>query len=80
MTGEEGTVVVRVLVREDGIPTEITLYKTSGYKRLNDAALAAVAGWKFNPAIKDGKPIQWWVAVPIVFKLQTEIPKVQIGD
>jgi protein TonB len=67
--GIEGTVRVRVLVGEDGRPQEVTVGKSSGESALDEAAMAAVRGWRFEPARRDGVPVRAWAVVPIEFKL-----------
>jgi len=66
---EEGEVVLRVLVGLDGRPVQIEVERSSRSRLLDRAAIDAVQKWLFNPALKDGKPIQGWVLVPISFKL-----------
>lgn len=67
--GEQGTVVLRVLVKSDGSAGEVEVKITSSYPRLDQAAVDAVKNWHFIPATKDGKPIDEWYQVPIPFKL-----------
>jgi TonB family protein len=45
------------------------IYKSSGYRDLDAAALRSVAVWSFAPAMKDGKPMAQQVVVPIRFQL-----------
>lgn len=66
---EQGTVTVRVLVRRDGTAGTVEVKSSSGYPRLDQAAIEAVRTWRFNPATMDGKPIDEWYIVPIPFKL-----------
>jgi protein TonB len=67
--GWEGTAWLRILVRPDGTPGQIDLQQSSGRKTLDDAALAAVRGWRFVPATRGDTAIEGWVSVPIEFKL-----------
>jgi len=67
--GIEGTVRVRVLVGEDGVPQEVTVGKSSGEAALDQAAIEAVRTWRFEPARRDGVPVRAWAIVPIEFKL-----------
>lgn len=67
--GEEGRVLLNVLVGTDGLAKHVTIAKSSGFTRLDEAALNAVAKWKFVPAKTLGLPVQASVNVPIVFKL-----------
>ena len=67
--GIEGTVRVKVLVGEDGRPQEVTIGKSSGESALDEAAMAAVRTWRFEPARRNGVPVRAWAIIPIEFKL-----------
>ena len=62
-----GTVVLRVLVSETGAPAEIEVVR-EGRAGLTEAAVRAVRGWTFEPAVKDGVPVRTWISVPIPFE------------
>ena len=68
--GEQGTVLLRVLITADGKAGAVEIKKSSGFERLDRAAIEAVKQWKFNPATLDGKPIDDWHLVSIPFKLE----------
>jgi protein TonB len=68
--GEQGTVLLRVLVARDGAPARVELEKSSGSPHLDSAALEAVRAWRFVPARRGAEPIESWVLVPIVFRLE----------
>ena len=67
--GEEGRVLLRVLVSEDGFPSEIEQIQSSGSERLDNAAREAVKRWRFVPARQGERKIKAWVQVPIDFRL-----------
>lgn len=67
--GESGKVMLRVQVNSDGRPQQIELQRSSGFSRLDDAALAAVRQWRFIPAKRGDENLTEWVLVPLVFKL-----------
>jgi periplasmic protein TonB len=69
--GEEGRVVLRVFVNEQGQPTQVQLRTSSGHTRLDDAALTTVRQWKFVPARRGDTPVGAWVLVPISFTLRS---------
>lgn len=69
--GEQGTVVLRVLVKADGTAGAVEVKSSSSFPRLDQAAVEAVKSWHFNPATSDGKAIDEWYQVPIPFKLQS---------
>lgn len=66
---EEGEVVLRVRVSEAGRASEVRVDRSSGHRRLDRAAIAAVRGWRFVPAQQDGQPREAWVLVPLAFSL-----------
>ena len=68
--GEQGRVMVRVLVDTAGAPESIELKSSSGSPRLDDAALAVVKRWRFVPARQGPRPVAAWVLVPITFSLK----------
>jgi protein TonB len=69
--GEEGKVILRVLVNERGLPDEVQLRTSSGFPRLDTAALETVRQWKFVPARRGDTPVSAWVLVPISFSLRS---------
>jgi protein TonB len=69
-SGEQGRVVLRVLVSAAGNAEEVQVFSSSGHPRLDDAARAAVRNWKFVPAKRGSEPVQAWVRIPIPFVLE----------
>lgn len=67
--GDQGTVLIRVLVSADGLAASVGLEKTSGHPSLDEAALSAVKSWRFVPARQGGQAIELPYVVPVVFKL-----------
>jgi protein TonB len=67
---QQGEAVVRVRLDPDGSAVEIVLFRGSGFELLDRAALAAVRGWHFLPAVRDGKPVAAWVEIPVRFHLR----------
>lgn len=47
--GEEGRVVLNVLVKADGTAGAVSVKRSSGFPRLDDAASNAVRVWRFEP-------------------------------
>ncbi|MEO8308220.1 MAG: energy transducer TonB [Pseudomonadota bacterium] len=68
--GEEGTAKVKVCVGVNGKVTTATLADTSGFDRLDEAALKVAKLYRFNPATEGGKPVEACAALPIKFKLK----------
>lgn len=63
--GEEGRALVRVLIGVDGLASQASIVHTSGFFRLDQASLAAVATWRFVPAKRNGVPEPMWFDIPI---------------
>lgn len=66
----EGKVSLKVLVGRDGKATDLAIESSSGYDELDRAAIATVQAWTFNPARKDGNPVESHVRVPVDFSLK----------
>ncbi|HSI44909.1 MAG TPA: energy transducer TonB [Methylophilus sp.] len=67
--GEEGRVLLKVLVSAEGRPETVEISKGSGFERLDTAAMNAVKQWRFEPARKGGKTLSAYVIVPLAFTL-----------
>lgn len=68
--GEQGRVVVRVLIGVDGRAQQAEVKLSSGYARLDKAALAAVSSWRYAPGTRGGVPEAMWHEVPVNYVLQ----------
>lgn len=69
--GETGQVLVRVWVNEAGLPQQVQVRQSSGFIRLDEAAVAAVQGARFKPYIDNGRPTAGWAFIPLVFDLES---------
>jgi periplasmic protein TonB len=73
LDGVEGTVVLKVLVDVDGKPLSVEIERSSGNRRLDDAARRQVLRkWMFRPAIRDGLAVQVYGIVPVNFSLSLQ--------
>ena len=70
--GEQGRVVMRVLIGADGVPQQAEVLQSSGHGRLDRAAADAVMRWRYVPGKLGGVPETMWFQVPIEFKLGNE--------
>jgi protein TonB len=68
--GEQGKVVVRVLIGVDGAPQKAEIRTSSGFERLDQAALATVLRWRYVPGKRAGVAEAMWFNVPINFVLE----------
>ena len=66
---EEGLVLLKVSVTAEGRAADVRLQRSSGFARLDEAALKAVRGWEFNPARAGATPVACAVEVPVRFGL-----------
>lgn len=67
----EGTVYLQVLVDVDGRPLDVLVQRSSGNRSLDDAARKQVLNrWRFQPATRDGVPVQAVGIVPVKFSMQ----------
>ncbi|WP_049623818.1 energy transducer TonB [Frateuria defendens] len=68
-----GTVLLRVLVDEEGKPVEVVIEQSSGYAVLDRSAREQVlASWRFEPATVQGRPARAWARVPVSFALREQ--------
>lgn len=68
--GEQGRVVLRVLIGADGSAAQAEVRASSGFERLDQAALRAVLRWKYVPGRRGGTPEAMWFNVPVQFVLE----------
>lgn len=66
---EQGTVRLRAYIGTDGKPTKITVLTSSGFPRLDQAAVESVHRWRFVPGTRNGLPEPMWAEVPVRFQL-----------
>jgi protein TonB len=67
--GEEGTVRCRIAIAPDGTVTSVTVETSSGFRRLDEAALAALRAWRFVPRSEDGVAVAAEIVHPVTFVL-----------
>ena len=70
--GEEGWVILNMMVDPEGKPYEATVVESTGNPVLDKAALAGVKDWRFEPAVMDGKPIDAAFNYKVTFLLNGE--------
>ncbi|HEY6578940.1 MAG TPA: energy transducer TonB [Rhizomicrobium sp.] len=68
-SGEQGTVLVDVLIRPNGYVGKFRVAQSSGFGDLDNAAVESVLGWRFVPASRGGDTVSDWTTVKIVFEL-----------
>ncbi len=68
--GIEGRVIVQVLVSEKGKVIDTRVIKSLGHSGCDEAAVKAIRGVKWKPALQRDKPVKVWVAIPVIFRLK----------
>lgn len=66
---ESGQALVRVFIDEAGMPRNVQLVTSTGFARLDDAALTAVRNARFKPYLENGVAVAGWASIPIEFEL-----------
>lgn len=69
--GEQGRVMLKVLVSETGLAQKVQIDTSSGYDKLDQAAVEAVKKWSFIPARRSNQAVSAYVLVPIKFSLNS---------
>jgi protein TonB len=68
--GEEGTVQLQVFVLDSGRAGEVKVARSSGFPKLDEAAINEVKrNWRFVPGKEDGKPVSMWHTFAVTFRL-----------
>lgn len=68
--GIEGSVLVRLLISEEGRVDDVQLVEGAEYEGFNDAVLSRVRDWTFEPARDKGRVIKVWALKRIDFVLE----------
>lgn len=66
---EQGTVVLQLTVLASGKVADVTVQQSSGYPRLDQAALSAVQHWRYQPAQRAGEAIDYRYRQRVEFSL-----------
>lgn len=68
--GEAGTVILEVYVLANGRVGEARVKQSSGYPKLDEAAVREVKrSWRLVPGTENGKPVPMWGQFAVTFKL-----------
>jgi len=65
---KQGTCVLSMVVDEQGHPRDLRVVRGLGFG-LDAKALEAVRQWRFQPALKDGRPVNVQISVEVEFHL-----------
>lgn len=64
----QGSVLISLLVTAEGLPADIQVEKPLGYG-LDEKAMQAVSAYRFQPAMRDGKPVPVRIKVEVSFRI-----------
>jgi periplasmic protein TonB len=67
--GEQGVVMVRILIGANGLPIKAELQKTSGFERLDQAALEFVMQSRYKPGTLNGVANEMWMGRTVTYNL-----------
>src|SRR5579884_2300253 len=76
--GIQGTVVLQVKVSKEGRASDIKVVQSVGHG-LDEAAINAVARWKYQPATLNGEPVEVLTKVEVNFRLSSQLPAPPVG-
>lgn len=69
---ESGVVLIRAWVgAAGGASSDVRVERSSGFVRLDEAAVRAVQQARFSPTVQDGQPVEGWAVFPIQFALES---------
>jgi periplasmic protein TonB len=69
--GEAGALALDILVGADGRVRDAKVAKSSGYDRLDQAAVSeAKQHWHLRPATRNGVPFEQWLTLKVVFRFE----------
>ncbi|MCX5877136.1 MAG: energy transducer TonB [Deltaproteobacteria bacterium] len=70
--GQEGVVLLEVLVSVTGLVDDLRIVVSSGHEALDAAALNAVRSWRFSAGQRNSQLVVMRVRVPVRFSLRAE--------
>ena len=68
--GEQGKTVLLVELDDIGRVAQVTIKNSSGFPRLDEAAVNAVKSWRCTPARRNGMPVRSFAKQPFNFALK----------
>ena len=66
--GEKLSVLLHLVVMEDGLPDSIRVERSSGDSCVDDNAVSTVQRYRFRPATRDGKPVSMAINIQVNFE------------
>ena len=69
--GEEGSVLCRLSISEQGTVTAVEVLESSGHERLDEAARTALLTWRFRPRREGGLAVASTLDHRVIFRLES---------
>lgn len=70
--GQGGTVILRLVIDDQGVPARVSIEKPSGVDLLDLSAALAATKWRFSPAMRRGKAVASEARQPVNFEIPPE--------
>jgi len=70
--GHEGTVILEIMVTKEGRAVKVSVFQSSRYPLLDQAAVSSVEKWRFEPGKRGDKKVDMQVKIPIRFQLEED--------
>lgn len=70
LAGVEGRPIFRVRISVEGHVESFKLATSSGSEVLDNAAAATIRHWRFEPARRNGVPVEFEVLIPVTFSIR----------
>ena len=72
----EARVILQAVVRADGTVGDLEMLSSSSDRQeFADAAIAAVEQWRYEPATRNGKPVNVYFTIRVEFELRDKAPE-----
>ncbi len=68
--GQEGVVVLKVSLSDDGRVKRIEIITSSNYPLLDQSAVNGIKSWSFIPATSNGQSVKSTLVIPVRFRLE----------
>lgn len=70
---EQGLVMLSVVIDGRGVVDRVTVFKSSGYQRLDEAAIRALRVARFRPYTRNGVAMAVEIRIPVEFSLSASV-------
>lgn len=75
--GWEGAVKLGVMIAADGRVKDVTVLSSSQRRPFDREAANALRRWVFQPATRDGQPVETQITYDVIFRLDGQVVRIQ---